>query len=220
MRTSFLSLAAFLVVLSSCGPSEAEMKAAREKAIADSLATIAAMERSFSIDAANSSVKWTGTMLGVKSHFGQVRLAEGKLTVKGPSIVGGSFVVDMSSITAQDSAYAPDDAKQGTRAMLLGHLASPDFFDVANHPQATFEITSVEADALVGNLTIRGVTNQEKVTGVTMSVDGDNVKASGKLTFDRQKYGVAWSSGAKDMVLSDNIDVEISLTGQAAAATI
>lgn len=140
------------------------MQAAREKAVADSLATIAAMERNFTIDAANSSVKWTGTMLGVKSHHGQVGLTEGKLTLKGPSIQGGRFVVDMSSITAQDSAYAPDDAKQGTRAMLLGHLASPDFFDVASHPQATFEITSVEADALVGNLTIRGVTNQEVVS--------------------------------------------------------
>ena len=196
------------------------MQAAREKAVADSLATVAAMEHSFTIDPANSSVKWTGTMLGVKSHYGQVGLTEGVLTVKGPSIQGGRFVVDMSSITAQDSAYAPDDAKQGTRAMLLGHLASPDFFDVASHPQATFEITSVEAGVLVGNLTVRGVTNQEKVTDVTMSTDGDSMKATGKLTFDRQKYGVAWSSGAKDMVLNDNIELEISIAGQAASAAI
>lgn len=220
MRTSFLSFAAFLVVLSSCGPTEAEMQAAREKAVADSLATIAAMERSYTIDAANSSVKWTGTMLGVKSHYGQVGLVEGKLDVKGPSIQGGRFVVDMTSITAQDSAYAPDDAQQGTRAMLLGHLASPDFFDVASHPQAVFEITSVQPGVLVGNLTVRGITNEEKVTDVTMATDGDTMKATGKLTFDRQKYGVAWSSGAKDMVLNDNIELEITITGQSTPAAI
>lgn len=53
-----------------------------------------------------------------------------------------------------------------------------------------------------------------------MSTDGDSMKATGKLTFDRQKYGVAWSSGAKDMVLNDNIELEIIIAGQAAPAAI
>jgi polyisoprenoid-binding protein YceI len=50
---------------------------------------------------------------------------------------------------------------------------------------------------------------------ITENADG-TVTASGKLTFDRQKYGVAWKHFMKDAILSDNIDLEISLNGKAA----
>lgn len=201
------------VALVACGPSEAEIKAAKEQAIADSLATLAASERTVAIDAAASTVNWKGTMLGIKSHNGTVALSDANLVVKGPSVVSGSFTVDLSSITALDTAYAADDAKQGTRAMLLGHLASADFFDVANHPKASFEITSVEGNTATGKLTVRGTTNEEKVTDIAVIEENGVVKATGKLAFDRQKYGVAWSSGSKDAVLNDIIELEIALTG-------
>lgn len=204
------------VALVACGPSEAEIKAAKEKATADSLATIAATERTVAIDAAASTVNWKGTMLGIKSHNGTVALTDAKLTVKGPSVTAGSFAVDLSSIKPLDDAYAPDDAKQGTRSMLVGHLQSGDFFDVANHPNATFEITSVQGNTATGNLTVRGVTNEEKVTDIVVTDENGAISASGKLAFDRQKYGVAWSSGSKDAVLNDIIELEIALTGSIA----
>ena len=37
----------------------------------------------------------------------------------------------------------------------------------------------------------------------------------GKLTFDRQKYGVAWKATMKDMVLQDNIELTVELVGKA-----
>jgi polyisoprenoid-binding protein YceI len=208
---SSVALAALFLV--ACGPSEAEIQAAKEKATADSLATLAASERTVAVDAAASTVNWKGTMLGIKSHHGTVALTDANLVVKGPSVVSGSFTVDLSSITALDSAYAADDAKQGTRAMLLGHLASADFFDVANHPKASFEITSVEGNTATGKLTVRGTTNEEKVTDIAVTEENGAVKATGKLAFDRQKYGVAWASGSKDAVLNDMIELEIALSG-------
>ena len=216
MKALSLSVAALAALfLVACGPSEAEIAANKEKATADSLAALAAMEMSYAVDAANSSVKWTGTMLGVKSHHGTVNMTEGKLAVKGGIVSAGSFTVDMTSIAPLDSAYAPDDAKQGTRGMLVGHLSSPDFFDVANNPTASFVVTSADANSITGNLTVRGKTNEEKVTDVVVTEENGTVKASGKLAFDRQKYGVAWSTGAKDMILNDNIELEIALTGNA-----
>ncbi len=210
---SVVALAALFLV--ACGPSEAEIAAAKEKATADSIAAAAAAEHSYMLDAAASTVNWKGTMLGVKNHYGTVKMTEGKLTVQGGMVKAGSFTVDMSSMTALDSAYAADDAKQGTRSMLIGHLSSPDFFDVANNPTATFEVTSADATSITGNLTVRGKTNEEKVTDVVVTEENGVVKATGKLAFDRQKYGVAWSSGAKDMVLNDAIELEIALTGNA-----
>lgn len=48
---------------------------------------------------------------------------------------------------------------------------------------------------------MKGKTNSEKVTDIVVTEGEGTVRISGKLTFDRQKFGVAWSSGAKDMVL-------------------
>ncbi len=208
---SIVALAATFLV--ACGPSEAEILAAKEKVTADSLTALASMERTVAIDMASSKVNWTGTMLGIKSHNGNVALSEAKLTVKGPTVTGGSFTVDLGSITATDAAYAPDDAKEGTRAMLLGHLASADFFDVANHPAAMFNITSVEGNTATGNLTIRGITNEEKITDIVVTEADGAITATGKLSFDRQKYGVTWSSGSKDAVLNDKIELDITLNG-------
>lgn len=217
MKATSVSLAALAALfLVACGPSEAEIQAAKEKATADSLATIAATERAVNVDVAASTVNWKGTMLGIKSHNGTVALSDAKLTVKGPSVTAGSFVVDLGSITALDDAYAPDDAEKGTRAMLLGHLASADFFDVANHPTASFEITGVEGNTATGKLTVRGITNEEKVTDIVVTDEAGAITATGKLAFDRQKYGVAWSSGSADAVLNDIIELEIALAGKIA----
>ena len=217
MRSTYLTLTAMAALLfTACGPSEAEVKAAKEKATADSLATAAAMEHSFSLDAANSSIQWKGVMLGVKEHFGTINLKEGKFALKGGQLSAGSFMLDMTSIAPLDTNYAPDGAKKGTRANLIGHLMSPDFFDVATHPTAMFEITSVEGSTAKGNLTVRGKTNEESVTDIAVTEEGGVTKASGKLVFDRQKYGVAFSTGLKDMVVSDNIELTVTLTAQAA----
>ncbi len=210
------SVALATLFLVACGPSEAEIQAAKEKTTADSLASLASTERVAYIDGAASNVKWTGTMLGVKRHFGNVSITEGKLSFKGPLVTGGSFVADLSTIRPEDDAdykYDPEGADKNTKSMLTGHLKSADFFDVANHPNASFEITRVEGDVAHGNLTVRGQTHEEKVTGITLSEAGGDVTASGTLAFDRQKYGVSWSSGSQDFLLNDTIELEITLTG-------
>ena len=128
--------------------------------------------------------------------------------MEGDKIVGGSFVVDMSSITPLDENYAPDGSAQGTREMLVGHLSSGDFFAIEENPTASFEITGANEDGSVnGNLTIRGNTNTETVTDVKIA-DGT---VSGTLVFDRKKYDVAWDSPMKDAVLSNDIELNIEL---------
>lgn len=212
----FITTAISAMLLVSCGPSEAEMQAAREKAVADSLASVAAMERTVNIDGAASTVKWTGTMLGIKKHYGNVTITEGTLAFQGPLVTGGSFVVDLNTIRPTDDEdydYNEEGADKNTKSMLTGHLKSADFFDVENHPRASFEITRVEGNTAYGNLTVRGQTHEEKVTDVTLTEAGGQVTATGNLVFDRQKYEVKWSTGAQDVVLNDNIELEIALVG-------
>ena len=53
------------------------------------------------------------------------------------------------------------------------------------------------------------------MTDIVVTEENGTVKVTGKLAFDRQKYGVAWSSGSKDAILNDNIELEIALTASA-----
>lgn len=207
MKTTRLLLtitAAGILFLASCGDGHDHSNEA--EATSEETAAVEAVTKS--VDAAASSVNWVGKMIGIKAHNGTINLQEGSLTMEGDKIVGGSFVVDMSTITPLDDNYAPDGSAQGTREMLVGHLSSGDFFAIEENPTASFEITGTNEDGSVtGNLTIRGNTNTETVTDVKIA-DGT---VSGTLVFDRKKYDVAWDSPMKDAVLSNDIELNIEL---------
>lgn len=217
MKQLFALTAAVAVMsIVGCGPSQAEIDAAKEKARQDSIAAAAAAEHTYVVDTAASTVGWAGTMVGVKSHTGTLKFTSGSFTTKGTALVGGEFVVNMKSYTMTDTNYAADGSKQGTRSMLMGHLMSPDFFAVDSFPTASFKITAVNGNSANGDLTVRGRTNPETVTDIVITPNADGtVKATGKLVFDRQKYGVAWKATMKDMVLSDNIELNVDLNAKA-----
>lgn len=167
------------------------------------------------IDTATSAVDWKGTMVGVKSHTGTLHFTNGDLQTKDGNLIGGSFTVDMHSYTFTDTNYAKPGSAQGTRQNLMGHLTSADFFAVDSFPTAHFTISSVEGTTATGELTVRGHSATEKVENINLTADGENISATGDLTFDRQKYGVSWSSPMKDMVLSNDIVLHIDLKGKA-----
>ncbi|MBK8845162.1 MAG: YceI family protein [Bacteroidetes bacterium] len=196
-----LALVASTIFIS-CGGSGSET------ATTDSTATTAGEAMTLNVDPASSSVNWMGEMLGVYSHSGTVKLSSGEVMLAGTNVTGGKFTVDMKSINPTDSNY--NAAEGHTADKLVGHLATGDFFAVDSIPTASFEITKVEGNVATGNLTVRGKTNEEQVKDITVTQEGDAYKVSGNLTFDRQKYGVAYKA-AKDMVLSDNIALKIDL---------
>ncbi len=174
------------------------------------------------IDTKASTINWKGTKEFVNdSHSGTVALSNGFLLVDGDKITGGEFTIDMSTIQNTD---LKDPAMQ---AKLVGHLKSPDFFDVANHKDAKFVITKVSAKTATeqtfeGNLTIRGKT-VPFVIPATLKKEGTAWVASGKIEVDRTKFDVKYNSksfvpdlvkSAKDKVIKNNIDINFSLKTQ------
>jgi len=161
------------------------------------------------VKAAESKVIWKGEMLGIKYHEGTVALTDGKVTIKDGALTGGSFKIDMKSMVATDANY--DVASGYTSDKLIGHLGSADFFAVDSFPTSSFTITSVVGNAAKGNLTVRGRTNEETVNEIAIDTTGGQITVSGNVVFNRQKYGVAWASPMKDMVLSDDITIKVAL---------
>lgn len=172
-----------------------------------------ATEETYTIATDSTSfVSWKGVMLGVKEHFGKISFKEGSLSTKGGQLTGGSFTVDMSTIVPLDATY--DEKKGSTKEKLVGHLSSPDFFDVANNPTATFVVKSVNGNSAVGTLTVRGKSNEETLTNIVISETEGSLKANGNLKFDRKKYDVAFDMPMKDMVISNDIELAVELTAK------
>ncbi|OOG77181.1 YceI family protein [Algoriphagus sp. A40] len=94
--------------------------------------------KTLSLKTGSSTIGWRGYKPGGE-HFGKIPATQGTVTVAGNEIIGGTFTFDITGLKIED--LPAEDENYGK---LYGHLQSPDFFDAANHPTATFEITAVE----------------------------------------------------------------------------
>lgn len=159
------------------------------------------------VKTSESTVTWKGYKVG-GSHTGTISLESGALEFDGEKLVGGEFLVNMSSISATDLEGEYKDK-------LDGHLKSDDFFGTADHPTAKLVFTKVKSTGknsyeVQGDLTIKGTT--EPIT-FDLSVYGD--KATASLKVDRTKYDVKYGSGiigtAKDKLIYDEFDLVVDL---------
>ncbi len=161
------------------------------------------------IDASQSTVSWVGKKITGK-HSGTLAFQKGYLEMDGDKITGGMFLVDMTSLQVTDL-----EAGKG-KEKLEGHLNSDDFFGVASHPSATFEITETfdngNAYSVMGNLTIKGHTESLKI----LLKKGENNTFSTTFNVDRTKYGITYKSGSffdglKDKAINDEFELTINI---------
>ena len=155
-------------------------------------------------------IRWYGEELTGKTHFGNLSFKEGQIELQDGLIIGGTFVVNMTSLSVEDLSG-------GAKARLEGHLRSDDFFSVDKYPEATLKITQkakVEGDVqkLYGELTIKGIKHPVNFSIIL----GDKKTAIANLTFDRSKYNVRFRSGSffenlGDKLILDDIRMEVSL---------
>ena len=171
----------------------------------------------FTVDKAASSIAWTG-FKPTGSHNGTIDLESGVLNVTDGKVVGGSFIIDMSTITVLDIP-ADDEGN----AKLLGHLTDADFFDIEKYPSAAFTITEIsEAEGktmLSGNLTLKEVKNNVTFP-VTISNEGGTITITSEaFSIDRTKWNVQYGSKSIFEDLGDkfiNDDIELKITVKAA----
>ena len=196
------------VIMMSCSSSpKQEQQATADETPKPTTGEVTAMN----VDLESSRVNWKGEMLGIYSHYGTVDLESASLSMQGDMVSEGEFVIDLQTMVATDENYSEDRPKE----RLIGHLKSPDFFDVENYPTARFVITDVSGGKVTGDLTIRGNTHSETFDDITLQKEGDTYMVTGKLIFGRDKYDVNFETGFQDRVLSDDIEIEVELVASA-----
>jgi polyisoprenoid-binding protein YceI len=148
-------------------------------------------ESSMSINTKVSTVNWIGKKV-TGQHTGTINIKEGNLHFHDGNLDGGKIVIDMTSIASTDL--------EGKMAQnLMGHLSSPDFFDVKNYNTTTLEITSTKRlegnkFTIVGNLTIKGISKPIEFPATIELKDG-KLAAYAELKVDRTLYDIKYGSG-------------------------
>ena len=141
----------------------------------------------FDVNTEMSSLEWEGKKIGGK-HNGYIQLQRGDLKIENDQIVGGSFVVDMTSITNADIK------DEGTNQKLVGHLKSDDFFGVESFPTASFEVVQATkfengTATLTGDITIKGKTER-----ISFEVSKMESEYTADVVIDRSKFDVRYGS--------------------------
>lgn len=156
----------------------------------------------YTVSAADSKLKWKG-FKPTGSHYGTVAVKEGSISMAEGNVTAGNFVFDMSSITVDDIPAADEN-----NGKLMGHLRSPDFFDVANHQTATFTLTEAvkteNGHTFKGDLTIKGISKViEFPVSVTSKENGIALNAAG-FKIDRTQFDIKFKSKSFFDNLKDN----------------
>ena len=160
-----------------------------------------------------STVKWVGSKI-TSSHEGNIKISSGKLVIDHGKLVGGEFVIDMTSIICTD--LKPNEGGD----KLVKHLKADDFFGVENHPTSTLKITNVSHVSasnylITADLTIKGITHPVDFNA-DVRINNKAYLATATLVFDRTKYGIEYNSGSffdnlGDYLILDDITLELFL---------
>ncbi len=139
---------------------------------------------SWTLDPARSEVQLkTRHTWGLRPLNGVFRQVTGNGTVTAAGDVTGTITVEAESV----------DTKNKQRDK---HLRSADFFDVATHPDFTFEVggvgPAVGGVRVTGSLTVRGRSRPVSFDATVSSVDGE-VRLDGEIPVNRADFGLTWN---------------------------
>ena len=169
----------------------------------------------WNLDPAHSSIEFVARHLMVTKVRGGFGSFSGTIEIAdNPTESVIDIEVDMGSVTTGSSDRD-------------GHLTSPDFFDVENHPKMTFVSTSIidkgDGYQVTGDLTVKGVTKPMTLDVEYLGVMTDpwgNAKAAFSATgeVNREDWGLTWNAPleAGGVLVSKTARIEIE--AQAARA--
>jgi polyisoprenoid-binding protein YceI len=169
------------------------------------------MTTRWDIDVGHSSIGFTVRHMVIAKVHGRFTRWSGALELD-PKDLGRSTVevrIDAASIETQ---VADRDA----------HLRSPDFLDVARHPEITFRSRRVERAGdrwrVVGDLSLHGVVREVALETEFAGTGkdpwgGERAGFSAKATLDRREFGLVWNAALETggVLVGEKVEIAIEL---------
>ena len=170
-------------------------------------ASVSVSAQTKTIDVKSSSIKWVGKKV-TGEHSGTVDFKDGAVIFKGKKLAGGSFTVDMTTLTATDLT----GEYQGK---LNGHLKADDFFGTDKYPTAKLVFKKIGTTktanvyAVTADLTIKGITKP-----VTFDLTVGKNSATTAFKVNRTKYDIKYNSGnffenLGDKTINDDFELTV-----------
>ena len=221
IKSSFFKLSAlamlFMVACTQAPDSDNATTAEAQEVVPNTTSS-----ESWAVDLGNSKVVWVGTKVS-GYHSGPIQIKSGELMVQNGSLTGGKFVLDLTTLTAT----GPKGTDEASNVKLTAHLKSAEFFDIANYPEATFEITGVTpysgtsepavvqddnkleeiseyrvsnpTHTISGNLTIKNITKNIQFPA-QITVTENSVDAISKFNIDRTAWNITYPGKPDDLI--------------------
>jgi polyisoprenoid-binding protein YceI len=165
------------------------------------------------INTKTSVIKWScDYAFYFGGHDGDIFFKEGYFIKSNGLITGGTFIIDLNSITNND--IEEEEPRNG----LIEHLKNEDFFNVTRYPTAKLVITKTRYHdqsslQIFANLTIKGVT---KPIDFQAKINYDTKTLNTKFKIDRTLWGINFKSKSsmdklKESAIADGIGFNVSL---------
>jgi len=166
----------------------------------------------YSIDPSHTRIGFSARHAMVTKVRGQFDEFEGSAHVDTANPANSSVTVTIEAASVTTGNEQRD-----------GHLKTPDFFDIANHPQVTFVSTKVERDGdewdITGDLTINGVTKSVTIpfeeTGSAKDPFGNTrVGFEGGVTIDRTEWNLSFNAALETggVLVSEKVKLEFDVS--------
>lgn len=199
-----LTTLALLFVCSCANPASDKPQAVTNEAAPVGASPVAAQGERYLVTPKNSKIEFVGSKV-TGSHTGSFEKFSGAIVFSGrPETSRVSINIDTTSITTD----TPD---------LTKHLKSPDFFDVAKYPEATFVSTEIKPGAEKGTHTVTGNLNLHGVTKsitfpATIAVNPDAITVDSTFSINRKEFGINFA-GAADNLIRDEVVLTLKVRG-------
>jgi len=164
----------------------------------------------YNVDPSHSSVGFEVRHMGIATVRGAFKKFQGTIDATGDSpVLKGS--VDVATIDTSDENRD-------------GHLKSPEFFDVGQHPEISFHTTAIESTdggnvRLAGEITMKGITKPIELTGTAGEGGTDpwgkeriGFEVEGKL--DRREFDLKWNQTLPNgnLLVSNDVKLIVSVS--------
>ena len=207
MRLLLLSiLAVALLTLACADPAANKTKATVGNAAPESAAAKPANAETLPITTDNSKVEFVAAKV-TRSHNGSFKKFSGTIDLVNNKPEGSRVTIDIEANSVETDE--PD---------LTKHLQTPDFFDVAKFPKATFTSTEIGPGSndsgrqfytVTGNFELHGI--KKAITFPAMiQVAADKVTVTAEFSINRKDWNLTYPGKADDLI-RDGVVIKLNV---------
>jgi polyisoprenoid-binding protein YceI len=152
----------------------------------------------------NSKVEFVASKV-TRSHNGSFKQFSGAIDLVNNRAENSRVTIDIQT----NSVVTDEDD-------LTKHLQTPDFFDVAKYPKATFTSTKIEANTsggathtITGNFDLHGVKKSISFPA-SIAIAADSVSVNAEFSINRKDWGIVYAGKADDLI-RDGVVIKLTV---------